>query len=79
MRLVQYRLNLNLSSSRDRPATANETTSVELLAMLECSVWSTSERCYEEANITERSYSHTTFFQGICHYANELTMVDSYL
>lgn len=55
------------ASSRDAgPATANEPTSVELLAMLECSV-STSERCYEEAIITERSYSHTTFFLGICH------------
>ena len=55
------------ASSRDAgPATANEPTSLELLAMLECSV-STSERCYEEAIITERSYSYTTFFLGICH------------
>ena len=43
-----------LVSSRDGPATANEPTSAELLAMLECSL-STSERCYEEANITESS------------------------
>ena len=84
---------VKLTPSRDGPATANEPPSVELLAMLECSV-STSERCCEEVNITERSYSHTTFFPGICHCmlisrfpklrmvnpnANELTVVESYL
>ena len=62
--------------------------------MLECSV-STSERCCEGVNITERSYGHTTFFPGIFHCmhankqisklrmvnpnANELTVDDSYL
>jgi len=45
------------ASSRDGPVTPNEPTSVELLAMLECFV-RTLEWCYEEANNTERSYSH---------------------
>ena len=63
---IQNKFELNLlPCSRDGPATANEPNSVELPAMLECSV-STSERCYEEANITERSYSRTTVFPGIC-------------
>ena len=56
-RTIQFKFELNLphASSHDETATANEVTSVELLAMFNRVFVSTSERCCEEVNITERS------------------------
>jgi len=50
----KFELNLLLLHVMDRRLPTNQLQSAELLAMLECSL-STSERCYEEANITESS------------------------